>query len=407
MKWGLLIRLAFRNLSRNKRRNLISSVAIIAGVFAMVVGDGLVNGIDESVIRSQETVLGGHILMQPNDYPKDGRNYPIKKAIRPDSDLIEMLNSDSVSAWTSRLYFRTRVIRGADSIRVKTIGYDKENEPRVFEQEKWKIQGTWPMQTQEIAVGHNFASLLNLEIGNQVILEARTRPGALNALSFTVVGIVNAGNARVDSFTVWMPLDEVDSFIQTDGARSHISMVIKDGRSAANSVSKQLKYPTWVATTATDEVTDLLEVNKFRRKAFSFITLIIMAIAATGIMNTIIMAAYERITEVGTLRSMGMSKNEVVGLFLLEAVLLGLFAGMIGGMTGAGINYSLSTSGIDISNQINSIGEISIPTTMYTIFSPSQIGYSISFGMLVSIVASIWPALHSITINPADAVRRN
>ena len=353
MRWALLLRLAFRNLTRNKRRNLISCVAIFAGVFSMVIGDGLIEGIDESVIRSQETVLGGDIVMRPTGYPTDGRNYPLQKTLSPDSHIKELLNSKDIQSWTTRLFFRARIIKGSDSIRAKVIAYEKDREATVFNQNDWFIEGIWPSKDKEVVVGSNFAALMNLHIGDHIIIEAKSKPGALNALSFSVVGIVNAGNTRADSFTVWMPLSQADSFIQSAGARSHISLKLKSGRSTASTVANTLSQNGWIAKTATEEVSDLLEVNKFRRKAFSFLSLIIMGIAATGIMNTIIMATYERITEVGTLRSMGMKNNEVIGLFLIEASLLGIFSGLIGGLTGAGLNYVLSIKGIDFSSQLN------------------------------------------------------
>ena len=97
----------------------------------------------------------------------------------------------------------------------------------------------------------------------------------------------------------------------------------------------------------------------------------------------------------------------VIGLFLLEAVLLGIFSGLVGGLAGAGLNYMFSIDGIDFSSQLNSLGEISIPAKMYTMFSFSQVIFSILFGVLVALLASIMPAFHSVTIAPADAVRRN
>ena len=405
MKWSLLFSLSFRNTFRNKKRNFISSIAIVAGVFALIFGEGVVDGIDESVIRGQETVLGGHVLLRPMDYPTDGRNYPLKKTIAPDEELHSFLQSDEIAAWTTRLYFRTRLIKGADSLRIKTIGYDQKKEASVFAQSDWYIQGHWPNKPKQIAIGHSFASLMALNIGDRVILEARSRPGAINALDYTITGIVNAQNGGVDAFTAWMPLTEVDTFIQAEGARSHIALRLTKGRAMAKEIAQSFQHNDWTATTAISEVSDLMEINKFRRKAFSFISLILMAIAATGIANTIIMAAYERVAEIGTLRAMGMQQREVLFLFIIEGAFLGIFAGLIGSTISSVLNYYLSIQGIDISQQAEAIGEMAIPTSMYTQFSFTQVLYAVAFGVLISLLASIWPATHAVQINPADAVR--
>ena len=406
MRWRLIFELAFRNLFRNKRRNLISSIAIIAGVTTLIVGDGLITGIDESVIRSQERVFSGHVLLRPVDYPTNGRNFPLPLAQPLTATLQQQLQSSSIEAWTARLFFRARLIHRSDSLRVKVIGYDAERESTVFQQEQWLIQGHWPQSPKQIAIGSGLANLLQLQLGDDIVLEARSRPGAINATAVQLVGITKTNNAAADSFTVWMPINAAESFVSAEGARSHIAILSRRGRNNLKDLLSTLQEGNWRASTAADEVQDLIEVNKFRRKAYTILTFILMAIAATGIANTVIMAAYERIAEIGTLRSMGMRKKEVILLFIGEGGLMGLFAGGIGLIFGGTCNYVLSQSGIDLSDQVASFGEIPFPTQLFSHFSLSFMLWSLLFGVGTSLLASIWPATHAIHIQPADAVRR-
>jgi ABC-type lipoprotein release transport system permease subunit len=117
------------------------------------------------------------------------------------------------------------------------------------------------------------------------------------------------------------------------------------------------------------------------------------------------MAAYERVREIGTLRAMGMSQGAIRALFLIEGALLGLFAGLLGAGIGAAIVAWFSANGIDIGWVVNNLGEVSMSTLLYMHFSWRPVIFSVGFGLVISLLASLWPAQHAASLNPADAVR--
>lgn len=404
MTLGITLELAIKNIQRNKRRNLISSVAIIAAVFALIMGFGLVDGIDENTIRAQEDQISGHIILRPDDYPTDNRNYPIGDAATVPT---EIMNHPEILDYAPRLFVHARLIRNSDSLRVKVIAHDPIKEEAVFNKSAWLIDGTWPQEIDEIGVGSGLAYLMGLNKEDVITLEARTRPGSINARQYRITAIVNSKNASLDAFSTWLPYTIADELLFSEGARSHIALKVKGGRANSESIAQSLEVEGWTPSTALEEISDLIAINRFRRKAVSFISFILMAIAATGIANTIIMATYERIPEVGTLRAMGMQNKDVQIMFLLEGTIMGCLAGICGGVLGGSFNFYLSQTGIDLSSQVQNIGEVPIPTVIYTYFSWAQIALSISFGAIVALLASIWPAKHAVSIHPADAVRRN
>ena len=119
------------------------------------------------------------------------------------------------------------------------------------------------------------------------------------------------------------------------------------------------------------------------------------------------MATYERIPEIGTLRAMGVQKKQIALLLLLEGMSMGLLAGLLGAIIGGTANLYLSQHGIDLTSQAKAFGETPIPNVLYTQFSVAQILFAVSFGILVSFLGSLWPALHAVSIEPAEAMRRN
>ncbi|MFT4975447.1 MAG: ABC-type lipoprotein release transport system permease subunit [Myxococcota bacterium] len=403
--FSLIVSLALRNLTRNVRRTFITSAAVIAGVAVLIVGYGLMDGLDENVIRAQEDAVAGHVILRPAGYPDDGISHPVDAAVPIGAELTAALTDDSrVVAWASRLWFQARIIHGADAVRIKGIAYDPDAEDTVFPRDEWELDGRWPEDTSEVALGSGLARMLGVELGANVVLEARTKPGALNALPFTVSGIVSAHSPSVDALSVWMPLATAEELVLPGGTRSHIAVRVRR-RGLAAPAAAALSVGGWEAHTAIEEVAGLLALNAFRRQAVSLVVFILMAIAATGIANTVIMAAYERVREVGTLRAMGMSQSAVRALFLVEGAVLGLFAGLLGAAVGAAVVAWFSANGIDIGWVVNNLGEVSMSTVLYMHFSWQPVLFSVAFGLGISLLASLWPAQHAASLNPADAVR--
>ena len=163
MKWGLVVPLALRNLMRNRQRNILSGVAIVASVFALTMGNGLIDGLDEATIRSTEESISGQILLQPQDYPDDKRRYPLADAQPLTPALQSWLEQENISHWTSRLFFRARLIHGADALRIKVLAYDPQKDPTVFSRDRWKMEGAWPTQPNQLVIGSGLAQVMKLK----------------------------------------------------------------------------------------------------------------------------------------------------------------------------------------------------------------------------------------------------
>ena len=404
MRASLIVGLAFRNLSRNVKRTLITSAAVIAGVSVLIMGFGLVDGLDENVIRAQEDTSSGHMLLRPADYPTDNLNYPLDKAQPIDAALLAALADERVDVYAPRLWFSARLVTGMDSVRMKVIGYDAEAEDAVFPRADWTLNGTWPEADGQIAIGAGLAAMLSLSPGDSVVLNTRTLPGAINALPYQITATVNAGSPAVDALSVWMPIETATTLVEPGEARTHIAVRLRR-RGLAEGMRSELSVGGWSATTSIEEVADLIALNAFRRQAISLVVLILMLISALGIANTVIMATYERVREVGTLRAMGMSRGGIQSLFLLEGGVMGLTSGVLGAALGCAVVWWFATHGIDISGLTDALGETSMSSTLYMQFSWGPVVFSLVFGFLVSILSSAYPAWHASTLNPADAVK--
>lgn len=399
-------RLATRNLSRNVRRSLLTGVAVIAGVGIYILGEAFVSGLDENIITSAIDGTVGHVMARPQGYPTQAMQYPLDELLEVNDEARRLLDHEAV-AWTERTLFTPLATSGADSLRVLAIGFDPERDAAVFPRTLWKVVGALPRPDQpEVAVSQRVARLLQLEPGKRLVLQVRTHKGAINALEVTVSGLVTANNMVIDSLGVLVPRQLARSLIAADQP-SHLSVRLR-GRDDADAFAPKLAAALGTraeVVTWRDETADLLRVQAIRRKALDFLVFILMALAGFGIANTILMAAHERVREVGTLRSMGMTEGGVLRLFLVEGALIGLLGGVFGALWGGGLAAHWARHPIDFSQAMQGRSSLSVSALVYTRFSPGVIALGVALGVVISVLASIYPARVASRMVPADAVR--
>ncbi len=401
-------RLALKNLWRSPRRSVLTTVAVVAGVGVLILGKGFIAGLDENIIVSAIDGTVGHVMARPKGYPTTGLQRPIDELLNVTDGARRLLDREAV-AWTERLHFGPIAANGTDNLRVSAIGYDPERDPRVFPRDHWKLRGSWPAPDgDEVLVSQRVARLLRLEPGGRMILQVRTHRGAINALEVGVSGIVATGNSAIDMLGVLVPQSLARRLVAAE-APTHLSVKLADrdaapsfARSLGAALGSEAEVVTWI-----DETADLLRVQQIRRRALDIIVFILMALAGFGIANTILMAAHERVREIGTLRSMGMTEGGVLRLFLFEGAVIGLVGSTLGALWGGGLVAWWARHPIDFSAMMERAqsGDLSFSALVYTQLSPATVGAAMLLGVAIAVLASIYPGRVAARMVPADAVR--
>ena len=402
-----ILRLATRNLKRSPRRSLLTMSAVIAGVGVFILGEGFVSGLTENILVAAIRGTVGHVLARPAGYPTQPGQHPVDELLQVTPAARSLLDRESV-AWTTRTYFAPTVAAGPDALRAVAIGFDPARDSAVFPRDQWKVRGAMPSADQDaVAVSHRVARLLKLELGARIILQVRTHRGAMNALDVAVAAITTTNNPALDSLGIFVPAPLAHKLLATT-LPSHLSVKLRS-RDAADAFAARLGQALGEAASVVtwrEETAELVQIQNVRRRALDLVMAVLMALAAFGIVNTVLMAAYERVREIGTLRALGMTEQGVLRLFVLEGLLIGVVGSLLGAAWGALLTYHWSVYPIDFSKSMEQTGgTYSASALVYTRLSPEIVLVTIALGVLVSVLASIYPARVASRMAPADAVR--
>lgn len=407
------VRMALRNIFRSYGRTTLSMLSIVFGVAIIILGRGFIRGTKENIVRAQVDTFSGHVMAVPGDYPKRGLQNPVDHLLELDDADRKWLDENS-QAWTERLIFVPRAVRGPDAIRLRAFGFDPSTDESVFPRDAWVLDGTIPESADDgVLISRGVARLLSLEIGQTFVLESRTSAGALNALEVKVAGVLATGNPMFDRIGIFVPKPLTQELVRSGEAFSHLCVRLKR-REASARIAAQLqdrlgdraRVTTWF-----EESEDVLRIQDIRQTMLDIIAFAILAIAATGIANTVLMAAYERVREIGTLRAMGMTRGGVVGLFVTEGVIMGIVGSTLGAALGGWLNWKLSIDGIDLSPMIEQVGDnatfdqIPFSPVLYTENSIQLVLVAVAIGLSIATVASFYPAIIASKLPPAEAVR--
>lgn len=405
----LFCKIALLNVLRNTRRTTITVLAIVFGSVSLIVFGGFVesmyDGLRETKIRSSL----GHMQVFRKGFNEFGNVDPEKYMLSPQtaSALIEIAkNQPEVEIVTQRINLSGLLSNGKNSIGVFGTGIDAEKEG-IMNSAVRILEGDdlFPDDPESALVGEGLAESIAIKVGDWLTLLSSTIDGAVNAVDIQVAGIMNTGIKEVDDRSIRANLPHIQNLMYTD-AVTRIVILLEETEDT-DSVRNRLEN-LFAQNGLDTEIRTWSELDVFYHKVvrlfnyvFGFIKVIVMAIVILGIANTMMMAVMERTTEIGTIRALGNTRNEIVGLFVLEATYLGILGGILG-----------ITAGILAAKGISAAGLMMPPPPGATQGFPIQVMiiYSLlveSFilGLSASVASSLYPALKAARIKIIDALR--
>ncbi|MCK8817852.1 ABC transporter permease [Natroniella sulfidigena] len=405
-----LVRLAIRNLTRNKKRTLLVALIVAFGIAFFVMFDSLVLGLERNYYNNVIDFESGHLQLVDDNYWTTQAELPLSDLIAIDDELQQSLAQvPELKSYAPQIRFSANINNGLDELPITAVGVDGDRKKDVFKLEEHLVAGELFSADQSGAVlGENLAQLMDFEIGDYLLLVFTTQEGAFNTLEVEIVGLVNTPNPQINEHQVYIPYHKASTALNLKNKATEVILRLENNNVIKakefikdNIIAGADDYGVYTWRDSAQDIVAITEVHSIENRIISSLFLLI---AAVGIINVIILAALERIKEIGMMKAMGMKEEGIIKVFMIEGLGIGLIGSLLGSLMGGVGVYWLSNFGIDLTGAIDSDFGLPVIERTYGVFNPSAFTLIITFSIVISLLASIFPAYWAACKSPIDAL---
>ncbi len=400
---------AYRNISRNKRRSVLSGAAIAVAAMSIVMLFALIGGMSKDMERNLRDYYTGDVLIRNTDYEQYERFNPVHLTFSI-SDAESILSGiDGIESWVPRTTFPTNMYIGGANFGAIGVGVDFAREADYIELHSIVKEGRLPEAgNNEMIIGAVLAKNLNLHVDDKVTIMSMTASRGSNAITLKITGIAAFPVAGLNSSNFWMPLDRAQYFLQTPGGAQQI--MIKADEGVKRSVIAEETLAALVLKGISGDVKQMQEMSvmfgllKLADAIYNVIAIFFFLLGSSVIINTTMMVIFERMREIGTLSALGMHGRELTRLFLLEGTFISVIGAGIGVIAGTAITLYLGRVGIDFTDAMQGM-DMEISSILYPVLSVPRTIFVYVYSVAIASLATLIPSRKASRIQPVEALR--
>lgn len=410
---AMLLRLAWRNLWRHRRRTLITLTSIAAGFGLAVLFIGIGDGSHNSMVRNAIALGEGHLTVQPREYLAAPANH---KYLVEGDRLAQRIESLEIAGQVDpRISLQVLASSARNSVGAGLEGLQPADDRRAKMLKPQLVEGDWPApgDSRGIVIGDGMAGKLKVGIGAKVVLMAGDRSGNSQAQLGRVRGIFGSGVDELDNHLVLSDISLARHFLVGEGADPAQAPVTR----FAIFLDEPDQLAQWKArlsaaldTMGAGGAVAVLDWREMMPQLVQFILIddagnyifltLILILVVFGIFNTVLMSVLERTREFGLLRALGLGRRQLLMLVCCESLLLSLLAVAAGWVIGGGIHLWFAHHGLDLGALMNG------GTAMMGTFMDPVIHTELSTGRVIQLTAIVFGATLASGIYPAIKASR-
>lgn len=404
-----ILTLAWRNVFRHTRRTIITAVAISVGLAFMILMNTMMNGMDKMAYQNIVQYETSHMEVFAKGYYREEGVFPLDTIIENPAALMSKITAvKGVKSVTPRVKFQARINNGINELPLLAIGIDRELETEVFQTANAIVAGRYLQAADDLLIGAELAEDMGADLGSFLTVITRDRNGTYNAYDFVVTGLINTGHPLLDRNAVLIDMVLAQDLVAIDRGVTEICVRCTDDRrlqerqrDIASVVGDDYEVLTFKEMNAS-----IFQVSGFKRAGQTVTALVVVIIAAVGIINTMLMAVMERVSEIGTLKALGFHNVDIMKMFIYEGGIIGIFGSLIGCLCGILFSLYIVVVGLDLTSYFKGM-DIVYPVK-FIIKGELDIGMILLvflFGVVVSVLVTLWPVRKATQLEPVDALR--
>jgi len=409
-----IIKISFRNLHRSSRRTMLTAGLITIGVIFVLVYSALAGSFKSYMVGQITDSMLGHIQIHRKGYIASVDNLPLDKNLNEKqvTKITDILDENPyIESYTFRLKLGSMFSNYTSSTNIRLNGIDPERESQTLPLFASRLQGsdTGLIKEGEILVPELIAKGMKVKKGDTIVLVANNKQGSVNGLNFKVSGTIEpiSGPGGRDGY---IHINDVRKLLRLKQVEvSEVVIRLKDVsilpkamqslreiKQFTNQMDKPVfEIHTWTKLSPFYNIIKMLDIMNLSIK------IILISIVLISILNVMIMSVFERIKEIGTIAAMGTTPATIVKLFLTEGLMLGIFGTFLGNILSLIIVYSIDAIGLTFS-----FGRQS-DLVLHPVLQLNDMLLVSGIVIIISLIASISPALKAANLNPVDALRQN
>jgi ABC-type lipoprotein release transport system permease subunit len=404
----MYLKLAWRNIWRNPRRTIVILVAVIIGIWSMVLLGALMRGIAVGMVENGIATLTGHIQIHHKGYREDPT---IENSITDPQVVEKTLNEllPSGTHWSSRVRVNAIANNARHSSGVTLVGIDPLAEAKVSFIGKAVSKGRYlkPNDFDGIVVGQALLEKFETEIGHKLVLMSQDTNQEIASRAFHIVGTFRAEMESTEKQFVFVTRAAAQKMLKLGNGISEISILLPEDAEISK-VYHQLKS---ALPSDRFEINNWQELLPFQTAYLKILDgfmwfwfLIVFVAMGFGIVNTTLMAVFERMREFGLMKALGMKPWWILREVLVEAFLLLICGIFIGNFMGFLSIYALSGSGIDLSALAAGAEYAGMSRIIYPAVAIKDVMVANLTVLLLGLLVSLYPAIKASRFTPVQAL---
>jgi ABC-type lipoprotein release transport system permease subunit len=399
--------LAYRDLGRNRRRTIMTMIAVALGLALLILMNGYIAGVMDGALQNSIRLKTGHIQIRASSYDEADMSLQWKDLLSDPAQIAARASAlPGVRAAAPVLWAGGVIATAGDSLGLQISGIDTTSS--IYDPVRAGLVGGSFLAADDrsgIMIGQRLATDLGLGVGRDVSLTVVDSDGQADEGIFTVRGLFSTGIPVYDEGTVLMPLSKAQVFARADKRASAI-MIMLDNQEATDSVAAALRAPGTQVLTWSDLNQLIVQTLQSSLAIYYILDGVVILIVAVIIANTLLMSVFERIREMGILSALGMKGRHLTQMLMIEAACLGLAGIALGLIIGLGGVAYITYIGIPIGDLAASGGNaVVLGTTIYGRFVPGTFAGLALATLLIILLSALYPAWYASRLEPAEALR--
>lgn len=400
--------IAWRNIWRNPRRTLVILTAVVIGAWSMIFLAALMRGNLTGMVQNGIKNLTGHVQIHSSGYPADPS---IVHRIDDPQPILEALsgNLPPGSRWSSRVRVNAVADNARHSSGVTLVGIDPEGEATLSFIGSAVRQGRYleADDSHAVLIGVALMEQFETRLGHKLILMSQSRDGQVTSRAFRIRGVFSAELEATEKNLVFVTRGAAQQMLAMGPAVSEIAILLPEAE-MARSVAAELtkEFSGWdLVVRPWQDILPLLKAYLGMYDQFILIWFLVLFVAmGFGILNTTLMAVFERMREFGLLKSLGMGPGRIVRGILMETFFILLCGLAIGNLLGLFSVWVLSVNGLDLSGLAQGVEYAGMPRVIYPELAWRDLLSANLMVLVPGLLISLYPAYKAVRFTPVQAM---